>query len=91
MTTTETRNGAGVGRVTGRFRERYEAAAARNDSLLCVGLDPDPKRHSATVPFISKNSSSILATWKFKFWPISTATWSIFGNVTARCSVAIKS
>ena len=26
------------------FRERYEAAAATNDSLLCVGLDPDPGR-----------------------------------------------
>ncbi|MYD66062.1 MAG: orotidine-5'-phosphate decarboxylase [Chloroflexi bacterium] len=24
------------------FRERYEAASAANDSLLCVGLDPDP-------------------------------------------------
>ena len=32
--------------MTGRtsFREKYEAAAARNDSLLCVGLDPDPAR-----------------------------------------------
>lgn len=26
------------------FRERYEGAAAANDSLLCVGLDPDPAR-----------------------------------------------
>ena len=26
------------------FREKYEAAAAANDSLLCVGLDPDPSR-----------------------------------------------
>ena len=25
------------------FREKYEAAVERNDSLLCVGLDPDPK------------------------------------------------
>lgn len=24
------------------FRARYEAAAARNHSLLCIGLDPDP-------------------------------------------------
>lgn len=24
------------------FRQRFEAAAQRNDSLLCVGLDPDP-------------------------------------------------
>ncbi len=26
------------------FREKYETAAAANDSLLCVGLDPDPSR-----------------------------------------------
>ncbi|MEX2446791.1 MAG: orotidine-5'-phosphate decarboxylase [Dehalococcoidia bacterium] len=26
------------------FRARYEAAAERNHSLLCVGLDPDPQR-----------------------------------------------
>ncbi|RLT36111.1 MAG: orotidine-5'-phosphate decarboxylase [Chloroflexi bacterium] len=26
------------------FRAKYEAAVARNDSLLCVGLDPDPKQ-----------------------------------------------
>ena len=26
------------------FREKYEAAASANDSLLCVGLDPDPSR-----------------------------------------------
>jgi len=25
-----------------RFAEKYGASAARNDSLLCVGLDPDP-------------------------------------------------
>jgi len=25
-----------------RFAEKYDASAARNDSLLCVGLDPDP-------------------------------------------------
>ena len=33
----------GAGRPT-TFRERYEAASAANDSLLCVGLDPDPAR-----------------------------------------------
>lgn len=26
------------------FRQRFEAAARRNNSLLCVGLDPDPAR-----------------------------------------------
>jgi orotidine-5'-phosphate decarboxylase len=26
------------------FRAKYEAAVSRNDSLLCVGLDPDPDR-----------------------------------------------
>ena len=37
------------------FRERYESAAATNDSLLCVGLDPDPARIPAGVgvlPFL---------------------------------------
>ena len=36
--------GAGAG-----FRAKYEAAAARNRSLLCVGLDPDPARMPAGV------------------------------------------
>ena len=44
MTTAETQTGASTARVPGRFRERYEAAAAANDSLLCVGLDPDPEQ-----------------------------------------------
>ncbi|MBT5775178.1 MAG: orotidine-5'-phosphate decarboxylase [Dehalococcoidia bacterium] len=44
MTTTETPTEASATRVAGRFRERYEAAALKNDSLLCVGLDPDPKQ-----------------------------------------------
>jgi orotidine-5'-phosphate decarboxylase len=26
-----------------RFQEKYDAAVERNDSMLCVGLDPDPK------------------------------------------------
>lgn len=42
--TTEVQADASMKRVPGRFRERYDAAAAKNDSLLCVGLDPDPKR-----------------------------------------------
>ena len=44
MTTTETPTEASTTRVAGRFRQRYEAAALKNDSLLCVGLDPDPKQ-----------------------------------------------
>lgn len=28
--------------TTGTFTEKFRAAAARNDSLLCIGLDPDP-------------------------------------------------
>ncbi|MDA0815831.1 MAG: orotidine-5'-phosphate decarboxylase [Chloroflexi bacterium] len=28
--------------TTGTFTEKFRAAAVRNDSLLCVGLDPDP-------------------------------------------------
>ncbi|TAJ21931.1 MAG: orotidine-5'-phosphate decarboxylase [Dehalococcoidia bacterium] len=31
------------------FRTRFEAAAARNHSLLCVGLDPDPAKIPAGV------------------------------------------
>ena len=31
------------------FRAKYEDAAARNSSLLCVGLDPDPARMPAGV------------------------------------------
>ena len=31
------------------FRAKYEAAAARNHSLVCVGLDPDPARIPAGV------------------------------------------
>ncbi len=32
------------------FREKYEAAASRNRSLLCVGLDPEAERLPAGVP-----------------------------------------
>jgi orotidine-5'-phosphate decarboxylase len=49
MTTTEVQADANMKRVPGRFRERYDAAVARNDSLLCVGLDPDPRRIPAGV------------------------------------------
>ena len=31
-------------RSAGRFRERFDAAVEANNSLLCVGLDPDPGR-----------------------------------------------
>ncbi len=41
MTTTEARPST---RVAGRFRERLDAAVESNNSLLCVGLDPDPDR-----------------------------------------------
>lgn len=30
--------------TTGTFGEKFRSAAARNQSLLCVGLDPDPSR-----------------------------------------------
>ena len=42
--TTATVGQARVARAPGKFRERYADASARNDSLLCVGLDPDPRR-----------------------------------------------
>jgi orotidine-5'-phosphate decarboxylase len=32
------------------FRDKYEAAASRNGSLLCVGLDPEAERLPAGVP-----------------------------------------
>ena len=35
--------------VRASFRTRFEAAAAKNHSLLCVGLDPDPARIPAGV------------------------------------------
>ena len=42
--TAPAQEGAAAGRAPGSFRARYEAAAAAHDSLLCVGLDPDPAR-----------------------------------------------
>jgi orotidine-5'-phosphate decarboxylase len=36
--------GSASTRKRSRFQQQYEAAARRNDSLLCVGLDPDPER-----------------------------------------------
>ena len=42
--TAPARAGAAAARAPGSFRAKYEAAAATHDSLLCVGLDPDPER-----------------------------------------------
>ena len=44
------------------FRERYEAAAAANDSLLCVGLDPDPRRIPAGVGTLAFLEAIVEAT-----------------------------
>jgi len=41
MTTAEVES---TTRVAGRFQERLAAAVEANNSLLCVGLDPDPDR-----------------------------------------------
>ncbi|MDA0352226.1 MAG: orotidine-5'-phosphate decarboxylase [Chloroflexi bacterium] len=46
MTTTEARPST---RIAGRFRERLDGAVEANNSLLCVGLDPDPDRIPAGV------------------------------------------
>lgn len=51
-----------------RFAERLEAAAKRNDSLLCVGLDPDIRRfpvHLRTEPsaIVEFNRAIIDATF----------------------------
>ena len=44
------------------FRERYEAASTANDSLLCVGLDPDPGRIPDGVGMIEFLESIVEAT-----------------------------
>ncbi len=44
------------------FREKYEAAVERNDSMLCVGLDPDPTRIPAGVAPIDFLRAIIEAT-----------------------------
>ena len=44
------------------FREQYEASAAANDSLLCVGLDPDPERMPAGVGVVEYLTNVIDAT-----------------------------
>ena len=46
MTTAEAPTSA---RTAGRFQERLDAAVEANNSLLCVGLDPDPARIPAGV------------------------------------------
>lgn len=47
MTSTEPRTAAQ--RTAHGFRQKYESAATRNQSLLCVGLDPDPEQIPAGV------------------------------------------
>jgi len=43
VTSSRTESAAGTAAgARSRFRAKYEAAAARSGSLLCVGLDPDP-------------------------------------------------
>lgn len=44
------------------FRERYEAASTANDSLLCVGLDPDPGRIPDGVGMLEFLQSIVEAT-----------------------------
>ncbi len=48
-----------------RFREKYEAAASRNGSLLCVGLDPEADRLPEGVPVARFLQSIIEATADF--------------------------
>ena len=49
-------------RVAGRFRERLDAAVETNNSLLCVGLDPDPDRIPAGVNVLDFLKGIIEAT-----------------------------
>jgi orotidine-5'-phosphate decarboxylase len=44
------------------FRERLERAAARNHSLLCTGLDPDPSKIPAGVDVVTFLRSVVDAT-----------------------------
>lgn len=44
------------------FLDRYRAAAERNNSLLCVGLDPDPARMPAGVDVVTFLRDVIEAT-----------------------------
>ena len=44
------------------FRTKYEAAATRNRSLLCIGLDPDPARMPAGVSTVGFLRAVIDAT-----------------------------
>ena len=45
-----------------RFQAKYEASVARNDSLLCIGLDPDPALVPAGVDVMSFLREIIAAT-----------------------------
>ncbi len=49
MTSTESRAARPAATTPTRFQAKYEAAAARHRSLLCVGLDPDPAQVPAGV------------------------------------------
>ena len=44
------------------FRAKYESAAATNNSLLCVGLDPDPDKIPAGVDVVDFLKEIIAAT-----------------------------
>jgi orotidine-5'-phosphate decarboxylase len=49
-------------RARTRFQAKYEGAAERNRSLLCVGLDPDPERIPAGVDTLDFLTAVVEAT-----------------------------
>jgi orotidine-5'-phosphate decarboxylase len=47
--------------VAGAFQERLTSAMRRNDSLLCIGLDPDPARIPASLRDDTDSARAIVA------------------------------
>jgi orotidine-5'-phosphate decarboxylase len=62
VTQTSTNGAAAAGAKPNSFRAKYDAAVARNHSLLCVGLDPDPARIPAGVSNVDFLRTVVAAT-----------------------------
>jgi acetyl-CoA carboxylase, biotin carboxylase subunit len=64
---------------------------AHREADLAVALATAPKPHSATMPSISRNISSVPATSKSRCWATARAAPFISASATARCSAATRS
>lgn len=82
----------GPGSTGKSFRAKYDAAVARNQSLLCVGLDPDPQRLPAgvtTLEFlrgIIEATADLVCCYKPNasfFEPDGVAGWQTLHDVIA--------